>query len=78
VTPVYFAVKGILQSGYTKNISNSGLLIETIKAMGRKFFLGDPITINFAPPQRRKDIKIHGKIVRVTHSAIAVCFDRQL
>jgi hypothetical protein len=78
VTPVYFAVKGFLQSGYTRNISTGGLLIETLKAMGRKFILGDPITINFEHPQERKEIKIHGRIVRVSNSAIAVCFDRQI
>jgi hypothetical protein len=78
VTPVYFAVKGLLLSGYTRNISAGGLLIETLKAMGRKFFLGDPVTINFTHPRDRREIKIHGKIVRVGRSAIAVCFDRRI
>jgi hypothetical protein len=78
VTPVYFAVKGILQNGYTSNISNSGLLIETIKDMGRKFILGDPIIINFTHPQAKKEIKIRGKIVRMTRSDIAVCFNSQI
>jgi len=78
VTPVYFAVKGILQNGYTRNISNSGLLIETIKDLGRKFILGDPIIINFTHPQAKKEIKIRGRIVRMTRSDIAVCFNSQI
>jgi hypothetical protein len=78
VTPVYFAVKGILQNGFTKNISNNGLLIETLKDMGRKFILGDSITINFAHPLGLNEIKIQGKIVRMTRSAIAVCFNSQI
>lgn len=78
MTPVYFVVKGLLQNAYTKNISNDGVLIETLKVLARKFFPGESITMNFAHPQSRKERRIQGKITRVTPSAIAVCFDEPL
>lgn len=78
MTPVYFVVKGMLQNAYTKNLSNCGVLIETFKVMARKFVPGELITMSLLHPQIRKEIKIQGKIIRVTPSTIAVCFDKPL
>jgi len=78
VTPVYFAVKGMLQKEFTKNISKNGVFIETLKAMDLNYAPGDLITMNFAHPHARKYIKICGKIARVTPRAIAVCFTKSL
>ncbi len=78
ITPVYFAVKGMLQNAYTRNISNGGVLIETLKSMGQKLMLGDAVTLNFAHPWLKKEIKIQGKIIRITPTAIAVTFDTPL
>ncbi|RJP36615.1 MAG: PilZ domain-containing protein [Desulfobacteraceae bacterium] len=76
MTPVYFVVKGVLANAYTKNFSNGGVLIETLKAVNPNFGPGESIAMNLPHPRMRKEIKIHGKIIRVTPGAIAVCFDK--
>lgn len=78
ITPVYFVVKGMLQNAYTRNLSNCGVLIETFKVTARKFVPGELITMNLLHPHVRKEIKIRGKIIRVTPSTIAVSFDKPL
>lgn len=78
MTPVYFVVKGMLQNAYTKNFSNGGVLIETLKAVTRNFSPGESVTMSLLHPRIRNEIKIHGKIIRVTPGAIAVCFDKPL
>jgi hypothetical protein len=78
VTPVHLVVKGILVNGYTKNISKSGVSIDTTKAYELKFAPGDAVTMNFDHPQIRRPIKITGRIVRVTKSGIGVSFDEYL
>jgi hypothetical protein len=76
MAPVYFVVKGMLANAYTKNFSNGGVLIETLKAVTRNFGDGESIAMSLQHPRIRKEIKIHGKIIRVTPGAIAVCFDK--
>lgn len=78
VAPIYFAGKGILLNEFTKNISKCGVFIETLKAMDLKFIPGDPITMNFEHPHVQKNIKIQGKIARVTQKSIGVRFDEPL
>jgi hypothetical protein len=78
VTPVHFAVKGILLNGYTKNISKGGVFIETTKASELKFAPGDPVTMNFTHPKFRHPVKITGKIARVSKVGIGVEFDESL
>lgn len=75
VTPIYFAVKGILQNEFTKNISKGGVFIETLKTMDLKFLPGDPIIMNFEHPGDRNNVKVQGKIIRVSSRAIGVRFD---
>ncbi len=78
VTPIHLAVKGILINAFTKNISKSGVFIDTPRAYELKLAPGDAITMNFNHPQSRRPIKITGKIVRVTKSGMGVAFDEYL
>jgi len=78
VTPVHFAVKGILLNGYTKNISKGGVFIETTRAKELNFAVGDPVTMNFTHPQFRNPLKISGKIARVSKVGIGIQFDEYL
>ncbi|MCU0599843.1 MAG: PilZ domain-containing protein [Desulfobacterales bacterium] len=78
VTQVHMAAKGILVNGYTKNISKSGVAIDTTKAFELKLAPGDTITMNFAHPQIRRPVKITCKITRVTRNGIGVSFDNYL
>lgn len=77
MSPVYYVVKGMLQNAYTKNFSSDGLLIETLKVT-RHLSPGESITMSLLHPRFRKEMKIHGKIIRVTPGAIAVYFDKPL
>jgi hypothetical protein len=78
VTQVHMVVKGILVNGYTKNISKSGVSIDTTKPFELQFAPGDTITMNFDHPQLRRPIKITSKITRVTKNGIGVSFDNYL
>jgi len=78
MVPVYFVVRGMLANAYTKNFSSGGVLIETLRIMSRNFKSGESITMSLPHPRIRKEMKIHGKIIRVAPDAIAVSFDKPL
>lgn len=78
INPIYFAVKGKLRKDFTRDISKTGLFIETPKSSQATLKNGDPITMNFDHPQLDQPIKITGKIVRVASNGIGVTFDGYL
>lgn len=73
VIPVNYAAEGQIFKDVTKNISSSGLFIQT----KMPFMIGQKITMAFQLPKQRKHIKAVGEIVRTNAQGIGVKFKRQ-
>jgi len=59
---------------YIKDISSSGLFIETETAL----FLNQELVITFFLPDARKPVKIKGKVVRTDPKGFGIEFDERL
>lgn len=68
--PIYYATENRVFSSYIKNISQSGLLIETRKSLPP----GEEILMTFRLEGLRKPIKIRGQIAHSGSSGIGVKF----
>jgi Tfp pilus assembly protein PilZ len=63
-----FSVDGRLYNGMVKNMSESGVLIESFDA----FALGKEVILSFMCPKEKKPIKRKGVIVRITEKGFGV------
>lgn len=68
--PVYYATEDRVYTGYIKNISRSGLLIET----KRNLPVGDEILMTFRLQGLKKPIKIKGEIAHTSNSGAGIKF----
>ncbi|MCG6878588.1 MAG: PilZ domain-containing protein [Deltaproteobacteria bacterium] len=72
-TVVDFASQGLSYREFVQDISESGVFIQT----SRSFSEGNEITLIFSLPQSPKQLKIEGRITRVTDRGIGVEFRRE-
>jgi len=71
---VDFATKYQAYRGFIKNISDHGMLVETIGP----FSVGQKLTLSFALPDSEEQVKMEGEIVRVSpEGKFAVEFDKE-
>ncbi len=76
---IQYLIKGRLFNGYIRNISISGMFIETSKTQNEQtLYPGEPITMNFEHPETKKPLKIAGQIVRITKTGLGVRFNETL
>ncbi len=68
--PIYFATSDRVYSSHIKNLSNSGLFIETQTMLP----VGDEIIMTFRMEGLNKPIKIKGEIAHTSRSGIGVKF----
>ena len=68
--PVYYATYDRVYSNYIKNISQSGLFIET----QRPLFVGEEILMTFRLEGFDKPLKIKGEVAHATRAGIGVEF----
>jgi Tfp pilus assembly protein PilZ len=68
--PVYYATYDRVYSNYIKNISQSGLFIET----QRPLFVGEEIIMTFRLEGFDKPLKIKGEVAHATRAGIGVEF----
>ena len=70
--PVYYANFDHIYSNYIKNISRSGLFIETRRSLS----VGEEISMTFRLKGFENPVKIRGKVARATRSGIGVEFKK--
>lgn len=68
--PVYYATEDQVYTGYIKNISRTGLFIETKKNLP----IGDEILMTFRLQGLNKPIKIKGQIAHTNKSGVGIKF----
>ena len=71
ITVVDFASQGRAYREFIKDISGSGVYIQT----SRPFFVGQDVVLTFPFPDSQKHVKITGRIVRVADTGIGVQFN---
>lgn len=77
--PIQYLIEGRLYNGYIRNISISGMFIETSRTGNQQtFYPGEPVTLNFEHPETKKPLKIRGQIVRITKTGLGIRFDETL
>ena len=70
VTAIDYGANGGMHTDFTKDISESGLFIET----HARLEVGQELTMTFQHPALKRPIKVMGEIVRTTLDGIGVTF----
>jgi len=76
--PIHYAIQGRLYQGYIRNISHSGIFIETSHPAGLVLFPGEPIIMNFDHPDTGKHLKVAGQVARIIKTGIGIRFNEPL
>ena len=77
-SPIQYVVDGRLSNGFIKNISVNGLFLEDTYYTGPALQSGNAVTMIFNHPFTGKNMKIKGKITRITKAGLGIRFDTKL